>query len=460
MPRRFSLAAALAAALALILCIASAALADAPNPAEEAAALAAYNTYGATGAVKPPPAPYPFANRYKATVYGTPPEYRYKLPAAAAQAMPETRSFTIEGRRIPELFWYCDAVEYSVLLQKREAPLIFIIAGTGARYNSSKVRFLQQLFYSAGFHAVGISSPTHYNSLVSLSKHGVSGYVPYDVEDLYALLRWIKEEVEKTVKVSRYSVTGYSLGGLHAAFLARRDEKDKIFNFDKVLLINPPVDLYNSALVFDSWVEDKTGDGRTAQQAVNKFMEDFTDFYRTNHVGKLDSGVLYRFFKTLDVSDAELRQLIGVGFRVTASSMIFTSDVCLRAGYIVPADKTIQTSEPLLPYFTAASRISFEQYVDEFLLPYVRSQSPGTTKEKLLAACTLRGLDGFLRASGNVYVIGNEDDPILNGDELAYLKNVFGVRAAFFEHGGHCGNLQYASFAQKLLEITQKREGQ
>ena len=145
---------------------------------------------------------------------------------------------------------------------------------------------------------------------------------------------------------------------------------------------------------------------------------------------------------------------------VALAIMIFTSDVCLRAGYIVPADKTIQTSEPLLPYFTAASRISFEQYVDEFLLPYVRSQSPGTTKETLLAACTLRGLDGFLRASGNVYVIGNEDDPILSVAELAYLKDVFGGRAAFFKHGGHCGNLQYEGFAQKLLEIIQQRGGQ
>jgi len=432
----------LAAILLLTLCAASAAFAgDAP-------------TAGATAATAPR---YPFTNRYRATVYGTPPEYRYDLPAAAAEAMPETRSFKIDGRRIPELFWYCDAVEYSVLLQKREAPLIFIIAGTGARFNSSKVRFLQQLFYSAGFHTVGISSPTHYNSLVSLSKHGISGYVPYDVEDLYTLLRWVKEDVEKTVKVSRYSVSGYSLGALHAAFLAKRDEKDKLFNFDKVLLINPPVDLYNSALVFDSWISETADAKQTPQQAIDKFIADFTDFYRTNHVGRLDSSVLYRFFKTLDVSDEELRQLIGVGFRVTASSMIFTSDVCLKAGYIVPADKTIKTSEPLLPYFTAASRISFEQYVDEFLLPYVQSQETGMTKEKLLAACTLMGLEGFLRSAGNVYVIGNEDDPILNERELAFLKETFGERGVFFPRGGHCGNLQYTGFAQKMLELVQKK---
>jgi len=401
-------------------------------------------------------APYPFANRYKATVYGTPPDSRYQLPAEAVEAVPETRSLKIDGRRIPELFWYCESIEYSVMLQKKEAPLIFVIAGTGGRFNSPKVRFLQQLFYSAGYHTVGISSPTHYNAIVSLSKHGISGYVPYDVEDLYTLMGWVKEDVEKTAKVSSYSVTGYSLGGLHAAFLAKRDQEDKVFNFAKVLVINPPVDLYNSALVFDSWLAETGENKQSPQQAVTKFIDSFSEFYRTNHIGRLDSEVLYRFFDTLQASDEELKQVIGVGFRITASSMVFTSDVCLGAGYVVPAGRKIATNDPLLPYFSAASRISFEQYFDEFLLPYLQSRERGMTKEKALAACTLSGLGPFLRTANNVYVIGNEDDPILNERELAYLKEAFGERGVFFPRGGHCGNLQYTGFAQKLLELIRK----
>lgn len=400
--------------------------------------------------------PYPFTNRYKATIYGTPPDARYVIPGASEADAAEIRTIKIDGRRIPKVFWYTDSVEYSVKMHKDKAPLIFVIAGTGGRFNSPKVRFLQELFYSAGYHAVAISSPTHYNSLVSLSKHGISGYVPYDVEDLYTLMRWIKEDVEKTNKVSSYSVTGYSLGGLHSAFLAKRDAKDKVFNFAKVLVINPPVDLYSSALVFDSWLTDQGEAEPTPQQSVEKFIESFSEFYRTNHVGRLDSEVLYRFFNTLQAKDEELMQLIGIGFRITASSMIFTSDVCLKAGYIVPAGKTIETNDPLLPYFSAASRVSFEQYFDEFLLPYLQSRQPGLTKEKALADCTLSNLGPFLRGAKNVYVIGNDDDPILNERELAYLKDTFAERGHFFKNGGHCGNLQYIGFAQKLLELVKK----
>jgi len=145
-----------------------------------------------------------------------------------------------------------------------------------------------------------------------------------------------------------------------------------------------------------------------------------------------------------------------VGFRITASSMVFTSDVCLGAGYVLPTGKKIATNDPLLPYFSAASRISFEQYFDEFLLPYLQSRERGMTKEKALAACTLSGLGPFLRTANNVYVIGNEDDPILNERELQYLKETFGERGVFFPRGGHCGNLQYTGFAQKLLELIRK----
>lgn len=396
---------------------------------------------------------FPIANRYKATVYGTPPAYRHKLPAEALTARAETRSITIEGRRVPELFWYTEAIEYSALLQDKKAPLIFIIAGTGARFNSSKVQFLQRLFYSAGYHAVGVSSPTHFNSIVSLSKHGLSGYVPYDVDDLRTLLGWIKTDVEAKAQVTGYSITGYSLGALHAAFLAERDSREKFFNFRKVLLINPPVDLYNSALTFDSWLKET--DARTGgpEQAVNKFIENFSEFYQTNHIGKLDSDILYRFFRSLDVNDTELKQLIGVGFRITSASMIFTSDTCLDAGYLKPAGKKIGTNEPLLPYFIAASRISFENYVDEFLLPYVQYREPGMTKERLLAACTMLRLEGFLRNAPNVRLIGNEDDPILNGAEVAFLKATFGARGTLFSRGGHCGNLQYAGFATEMLRM-------
>jgi hypothetical protein len=133
--------------------------------------------------------------------------------------------------------------------------------------------------------------------------------------------------------------------------------------------------------------------------------------------------------------------------------MSFTSDVLLRAGYLVPPDRELSLYDPLLPYFDAASRLTFEQYVKEFLLPYVQYVDPAATLATVLHECSLRSIARFLRGADNVFVLGTEDDPILDPDEREFLKVTFAERAEFFQHGGHCGNFQYAPFARRMQEM-------
>lgn len=396
---------------------------------------------------------YPFTNRYQATVFGTPPPLRYQFKKRITPVTPSFKSISIRDRQVPEIFWYCESIEYSEMLQQGEAPLIYIIAGTGGRFSSSKIEFLQRLFYDAGYHTVALSSPTHFNYITSLSRHGIAGYVPYDVDDLYTLMQWIREDVEARRKVSGYSVTGYSLGAMHSAFLAERDAREQRFNFDKVLLINPPVDLFSSATTFDSWLKDPDGK-HSPQKAIDKFIHEFSEFYKTGNFARLDSEALYTFFNTLDMSDMELKQLIGASFRLTASSMIFTSDVCLNAGYVVPADTKLDTASPLLPYFSTASKLPFEDYFHEFLLPYLQYVDADMTEEKALADCSLRKIAPFLKNTDNILLVGNLDDPILQPDEMRFLQDTLGERATFFDRGGHCGNMQFEQFARAMLRAV------
>ena len=52
-------------------------------------------------------------------------------------------------------------------------------------------------------------------------------------------------------------MAGYSLGATHAAFVARLDDEVGAFGFERVLLINPPVDLYRSASILDAMFEEQ-----------------------------------------------------------------------------------------------------------------------------------------------------------------------------------------------------------
>jgi len=107
---------------------------------------------------------YPFVNAYEATVIGTPSLYQADLPKEVP--VKDYSMVVFEDREIPDVFWYSEGLKFSLVRQKERAPLIFVIAGTGASYQSPKVKGLQRAFYQAGFSVISISSPTHMNFIV------------------------------------------------------------------------------------------------------------------------------------------------------------------------------------------------------------------------------------------------------------------------------------------------------
>lgn len=396
---------------------------------------------------------FPIADPYKATVFGTPPELMHRIEHPAATELCEIE---VENRRIPDIFWYNDNFRYTTAMQDDEAPLVFIIAGTGSEHNSIKMKFLTQLFYEAGFHVVALSSPTHINFVVSISEYAAPGYVPYDVRDLYRAMKWIKADLEGVYKIKSWNVTGYSLGAMHSAFIARMDEMNKDFCFRRVLLINPPVSLYTSALRFDSWLGPENLGDKTPRQVIDELIKAFSQLYIHSNIVDLDDDFLYALSQHTDFSNMDLRAIIAASFRMTSASMIFCSDVCLNAGYIVPVSKTLTTGDNLMPYMRVSAAISFEAYINEYLLPYLQFIKPGTTKGELVKNCDLHSIRDYLKQSDKILVLGNEDDIILSENDVKFIRETFGGRAVLFPRGGHCGNLMFKPFALKAQEMLKR----
>ena len=95
---------------------------------------------------------YPFKDPYVATIIGTPEELQPKLPEKIDYELLSLKVFP--DRSPPDIFWYQRDFRYSLTYQKGEAPLIFVIAGTGSVFYSSSMIFLQKVFYEAGFHVI------------------------------------------------------------------------------------------------------------------------------------------------------------------------------------------------------------------------------------------------------------------------------------------------------------------
>ncbi len=394
---------------------------------------------------------YPIADPFLATVVGTPPDFAADLP----EEIPlEQDSMTIfEDREVPDALWWADEFEYSYAAQEEQAPLVFIIAGTGADHNGTTMQKLAKAFYQAGFHVVGISSPTHPNFVVSASRTSVPGHAIGDAQDLYRAMKRIWLEIKNKVEVTDFFLTGYSLGAFEAAFVTQLDEDKRAFNFKRTLLINPPVRLYGSISLLDRMLQNIPGGVDNFNKFYEKLIDAFTTVYKRTDRLTFDDDFLYKAFVELKFQDEQLAGLIGVAFRMFASNMAFTSDVMTDFGYIKPKNVRLTKNTDLTRFQIVSMRLGFTDYFHEYFFPYYRAKDPTITREGLIEEMSLTAIEDYLRGAEKIQVMHNADDLILEPGEIEFFPRVFGDRARIFPRGGHMGNLVYRDNVAHMIGV-------
>lgn len=399
---------------------------------------------------------YPISNGYEATVVGTPMMYMAPVPMEIKVKNLSLKVF--KDRKTPKIFWYTDKFKYSLAYQKERAPLIFIIAGTGAAYDSSKMKYLQRAFFQAGFHVISLTSPIHPNFIVTASKTMVPGHIMEDAEDLYRVMELSYEQVKDKLIVSGFHLTGYSLGAAEAAFVSKLDEERKFFNFQKVLMINPPVNLFNSVEILDQMLVENIPGGLDNMDAfLDRFFQKLSVYYKENNkIDFSDPDLLYDMYNRFQPEDTTLEALIGISFRLSAGNMIFTSDVMNNAGYIVPQTAKLATSSSLTNFGIVAYQTGFMDYFNEFFYPYFKRRNPALTKDELIMEASLEKIENYLKSTDKIALMHNQDDIILKPGEIDFFKQVFGDRATIYPNGGHCGNMMYSQFVANMINFFNK----
>ena len=401
---------------------------------------------------------YPYVNPLEATVMELPPYYHADIPNKVP-----TRVLSLDvypEREIPRVFWYEDGLDFSLVYQKQEAPLVFIIAGTGARYNSPKMLNMQKALYQAGYHVVSITSPTHRHFIVNASSTMTPGNLYEDAKDLYQVMQLAMERVEKNIEVSGYHLTGYSLGGIQAAFVSMLDEEQKVFDFERVLMINPPVNLYNSVNILDNMLTDNIPGGiNNIDKWMDTVMQKLADAEEEMGYFELSGEYIYKAYKRFPPREDFLASLVGVAFRTSSANMIFTADVMKGGGFITPTDVTMTNSTALTPFYIVGNRTTFKDYFEGHFVPYFQQKDPSLTEEKLIKMLSLRNIEPYLRSAQKIGLVHNEDDIILERGEIEYLAELFGPRAKIFPTGGHCGNMNHPDFVDFMVKFFAGQEG-
>jgi hypothetical protein len=382
---------------------------------------------------------YPIEDPYAATIIGTPAPLRAKLPE---QIPVETRTLPIpEGRSIPDVVSYNADMNYSVALQPGRVPLIFIIAGTGGLHDTGSNLMLMRGFYQAGFHVVGLTSPSHPEFVVAASTTSVPGQMSEDAKDLYRVMQAVRADLGDEVAVSSYSVTGYSLGAANAAFVGKLDSQQHAFDFRKILLINPPYSLYNSMSKLDRMLENIPGGVDNFNSFFQKLVQRVSKAYERSDSVDFNEELIYEAFKEDPPTGEQLAAIIGAAFRLMSANMIITSDVMTNFGLIKPSNVTLTKFTEVQQYFRVAMRLNFSDYYHELFYPFYHKRDPDLTRESLAALSSLEAIGDYLRSAENVGLVGNEDDIILSRGEIDKLREMFGQRAKIYPRGGHLGNM-------------------
>ena len=396
---------------------------------------------------------YPFQNPYMATILGS---STLMINGVSESVPTKVYKTKLPGSiEVPENLWYNDKFEFSLVPQKGKAPLIFLLAGTGSDYHAARMVFFQRIFYDAGYSVISITSPMHSNFIINASSNRMPGMIMDDGKDIYNVMKETYKIVKDKINVSDFYVVGYSLGATESAIVSYIDETEKAFNFKRVFMINPAVDIYESAVKLDKALDIPTeGKVENLEQLINKVFNKLSDSVKNGYT-EITEELIYSMFAKDQMSDEEMGELIGLVFRLTAIDINYVTDLINNRKVYV--DKPVGKFTNMFPYFEKINFAGFEDYMYRLAYPYFNEKMGGNVSiNDLLQHTKLQQIQDYLKNADKIAVVTNKDEIILGEKDFEFLENTFKERLIIYPYGGHCGNMYYKTNVDVMLKFLKE----
>ena len=301
---------------------------------------------------------FPIDDPYSATIIGS---ATMMTPGVSENIPLKVYEIQIKDKKdIPDVFWYASKFKFSFSKQKnKKAPLIFILAGTGSDYSTTRVKFMQRIFHDAGYHTIAISSQMSQQFMISASSNSVPGLLLEDNKDIYKAMKLAYNKIKDQVEVTDFYIMGYSLGGSNAAVLSYIDEKEKIFNFKRVFMVNPPVNLYDSAVKLDKYLDDYTGGKTTGIEKLLNTTLAKVEGGLTSEYANIGADTIYNIVKGDILSDTEKKAYIGLAFRLASTDLNFISDFITKSHVYTKNPEKVDKYTNMKEYLKAVNFATF-----------------------------------------------------------------------------------------------------
>ena len=349
----------------------------------------------------------------------------------------------LEGRNFTKVNFY---------KQKAASPLAFLITGTGSSSTNSGVNAQAEILFDLGYHVIVLPSPLNWSFILSENLKGTPGYTPDEAKDLYLYMQKVLAQLmqDPSFQVTKFSLAGYSLGAAEAAFVSEIDLVEKKFNFEKVLLVNPPFDLQYAVNTLDSllYVAAKW------TPAQISYVESLVYTYGESMMSRdpADPKYFYGFELTPFVHVDYDKFLIGASFRSTLGDDVFVNQQIKDTGLL----KTKATPGLRSDREQEARSISFAEFTQKLVIPnYVQSSGAQLTSTELYRSASLNSLREKLVQNPRVYIFHNADDFLSKSEDLTEFEKLLGDRMTIFPHGGHLGNIWYSDNIREFRVLFQ-----
>jgi len=317
---------------------------------------------------------------------------------------------------------------------------------------------LRAALYGAGYHVLTLPSPTFPGFIVSTSSTGVAGDLLQDGRDLYAAMQRVLAHLPHHAPITDIDVLGFSLGGANAAVVKSLDAKEGKLRIHRVVMINPPVSLFDSIDRLDRLFLQSIGSGDAGLENLYRTLYTrLANLYRASQKVQIDATDLLAAAASVLRTDSDFAAAIALTFRLDLVDVFFAGDLYAGTGVVVDPAHPPDVGDSLQEIERELRSKTFADYFNTVFAPYYVAHRPGTTPESLRADNRLDIVADDLRNNPDYYAQTNSDDLILDEAELAWLRDTLGSRIAVYGHGGHLGNLGERQQIADMLDMLAGR---
>jgi ABC-type transporter lipoprotein component MlaA len=328
-----------------------------------------------------------------------------------------------------------EKLPYSLWLQKKPAPVLYLLPGLAGHREGSMVVALAELAFNAGYTVCTISSPMNWEFIRLASTAQVPGYPPIDSRDVFSAIDAIHQDLlgRYGARITGRVLMGMSLGAFHTLVIADAEQggKDPRIHFDLYVALNPPVDLLYGMKQLDSFLQAPLKWPAAERQDR---MEEALVKGASLAVAQGDEKKPVPGFEA-----DEAKYLIGLLYRLSLRDCIHASQRHHHMGVIESSLGTMNRDDA----YEEIGRYSYMAYYDQFVLPFLRSrQTRDLDTRRVAAECDLKQRSPGLRSNPKIRVLANRNDFLLKSEDLDWLEGTFsGGHCIVCPQGGHMGNL-------------------